>query len=36
LALAIAGGAGMTVFRGVSGGVTRIIAVGSSALPMPK
>jgi hypothetical protein len=36
LALAIAGGAGMTVFRGVSGGVTRIISVGTSTLPMPK
>jgi hypothetical protein len=31
LALAIAGGAGMAVFRGVSGGVTRLIAVGTSA-----
>jgi hypothetical protein len=36
LALAIAGGAGMAVFRGVSGGVTRVIAVGSSVLPLPK
>lgn len=36
LALAIAGGAGMAVFRGVSGGVTRIVAVGSSILPIPK
>ena len=36
LALSIAGGAGMAVFRGVSGGVTRIIAVGTSALPMPR
>ncbi|MEO1396085.1 MAG: hypothetical protein AAFV90_24570 [Cyanobacteria bacterium J06634_5] len=36
LALAIAGGAGMAVFRGVSGGVTRIISVGTSVLPMPR
>lgn len=36
LALAIAGGAGMAVFRGVSGGVTRIISVGTSALPLPR
>lgn len=36
LALAIAGGAGMTVFRGVSGGVTRVITVGTSFLPIPK
>jgi hypothetical protein len=36
LALAIASGAGMTVFRGVSGGATRIISVGTSVLPMPK
>jgi hypothetical protein len=36
LALAIAGGAGMAVFRGVSGGVTRMIAVGSSTLPIPR
>jgi hypothetical protein len=36
LALSIAGGAGMAVFRGVSGGVTRIISVGTSALPIPR
>ena len=36
LALAIAGGAGMAVFRGVSGGVTRIVSVGTAALPIPK
>ena len=36
LALAIAGGAGMAVFRGVSGGATRIISVGTAALPMPR
>jgi hypothetical protein len=36
LALAIAGGAGMAVFRGVSGGVTRLIAVGTTALPIPR
>ena len=36
LALAIAGGAGMAVFRGVSGGVTRIISVGTSTLPIPR
>lgn len=36
LALAIAGGAGMSVFRGVSGGVTRIISVGTSTLPIPR
>jgi hypothetical protein len=36
LALAIAGGAGMAVFRGVSGGVTRLIAVGTSAIPIPR
>ncbi|MEO0806046.1 MAG: hypothetical protein AAFY33_07050 [Cyanobacteria bacterium J06643_4] len=36
LALAIAGGAGMSVFRGVSGGVTRIISVGTTTLPIPK
>lgn len=36
LALALAGGAGMAVFRGVSGGITRIIAVGTSFIPIPK
>ena len=36
LALAIAGGAGMAVFRGISGGVTRIISVGTSFIPFPK
>ena len=36
LALAIAGGAGMAVFRGISGGVTRIIAIGTSVIPFPK
>jgi nitrate reductase NapE component len=36
LALAIAGGAGMAVFRSVSGGVTRLIAVGSTAFPIPR
>jgi hypothetical protein len=36
LALAIASGAGMAVFRGVSGGATRIIAIGTSAIPFPK
>ncbi|MEL6779675.1 MAG: hypothetical protein AAFO06_20740, partial [Cyanobacteria bacterium J06597_16] len=36
LALAIAGGAGMAVFRGVSGGVTRIISVGATTLPIPR
>lgn len=36
LALAIAGGAGMAVFRSVSGGATRIIALGSSTLPLPR
>ena len=36
LALAIAGGAGMAVFRGVSGGVTRIVSVGTAALPIPR
>ena len=35
LALSIAGGAGMAVFRGISGGVTRIISIGSSTLPLP-
>jgi hypothetical protein len=34
LALALAGGGGMAVFRGVSGGVTRIISIGTSFLPM--
>jgi hypothetical protein len=36
LALAIAGGAGMAVFHSVSGGVTRLIAVGSTAFPIPR
>jgi hypothetical protein len=36
LALALAGGAGMAVFRGMSGGITRIISVGASFLPVPK
>ena len=36
LALAIAGGAGMAVFRGISGGVTRIISVGTSFIPFSK
>ncbi|MEO1396232.1 MAG: hypothetical protein AAFV90_25325 [Cyanobacteria bacterium J06634_5] len=36
LALAIASGAGMAVFRGVSGGVTRIVSVGTSTLPIPR
>ncbi|MGF1498510.1 MAG: hypothetical protein ACFB8W_17055 [Elainellaceae cyanobacterium] len=36
LALTLAGGAGMAVFRGVSGGVTRIISLGTSVLPIPK
>lgn len=36
LALAIAGGAGIAVFRSVSGGATRIIALGSSTLPFPR
>ena len=36
LALSIASGAGMAVFRGVSGGVTRIVSVGTTALPIPK
>ncbi|MEM9088678.1 MAG: hypothetical protein AAGC93_08030 [Cyanobacteria bacterium P01_F01_bin.53] len=36
LALSIAGGAGMAVFRGVSGGVTRLISVGTSTLPFPR
>ena len=35
LALSIAGGAGMAVFRGISGGVTRIISIGTSTLPLP-
>ena len=34
LALALAGGGGMAVFRAASGGVTRIIAAGSSLLPI--
>ena len=34
LALAIASGGGMAVFRGISGGITRIISVGSSVLPI--
>ena len=34
LALALAGGGGMTVFRAVSGGVTRMIAIGTSTMPM--
>lgn len=34
LALALAGGGGMAVFRGVSGGVTRIISIGTSILPI--
>jgi hypothetical protein len=34
LALALAGGAGMAVFRGVSGGVTRMIAITTSVLPI--
>ncbi|MBF2050776.1 MAG: hypothetical protein IGS54_26005 [Elainella sp. C42_A2020_010] len=36
LALALASGAGMAVFRGISGGITRIIAVGTSFIPIPK
>lgn len=36
LALALASGAGMAVFRGVSGGITRIIAVGTSFIPISK
>jgi hypothetical protein len=36
LALALAAGAGMAVFRGVSGGITRIISVGTSFLPLPR
>ena len=36
LALAIAGGAGMAVFRSISGGVTRIVAIGTSVIPFPK
>lgn len=34
LALAIASGGGMAVFRGISGGITRIISVGTSTLPI--
>jgi nitrate reductase NapE component len=34
LALALAGGGGMAVFRGASGGVTRIISIGTSFLPI--
>lgn len=34
LALALAGGGGMAVFRAVSGGVSRIISVGTSTLPI--
>ncbi len=34
LALVIAGGGGMAVFRGISGGITRIISIGTSALPI--
>lgn len=34
LALALAGGGGMSVFRAVSGGVTRIISTGTSAFPL--
>ncbi|MBD1822953.1 hypothetical protein H6F51_10685 [Cyanobacteria bacterium FACHB-DQ100] len=34
LALALAGGGGMAVFRAVSGGVSRIIAIGTSTLPI--
>jgi hypothetical protein len=34
LALAIASGGGMAVFRGASGGITRIISVGTSVLPI--
>lgn len=34
LALALAGGGGMAVFRGASGGVSRIIAIGTSVLPI--
>jgi hypothetical protein len=34
LALAIAGGGGMAVFRGMSGGITRMISVGTTTLPL--
>jgi hypothetical protein len=34
LALAIASGGGMAVFRGASGGITQIISVGTSVLPI--
>ncbi len=34
LALAIAGGGGMAVFRGMSGGITRMISVGTTTLPI--
>lgn len=34
LALALAGGGGMAVFRSVSGGVSRIISISTSALPI--
>lgn len=36
LALTLASGAGMAVFRGVSGGVTRIISMGTSVVPIPR
>ncbi len=36
LALGLAGGAGMAVFRGVSGGITRIISVAASFAPIPR
>jgi hypothetical protein len=36
LALTLAGGAGMAVFRGISGGVTRIVSLGTSVFPIPK
>ena len=35
LALTLAGGAGMAVFQGISGGVTRIVTLASSVLPLP-
>jgi hypothetical protein len=34
LALALAGGAGMAVFRGASGGITRIISLSTSVMPI--
>jgi hypothetical protein len=34
LALALATGGGMAIFRSVSGGVTRIVSVGTSFLPI--